>query len=498
MSERLSGRLPGRALLAAGLAGALALAMVGTGDTSSHREAPLIMEDPVADNTDMYAFVAPDAPNRVTLISNFVPFQEAGGGPNYHRFGEDVRYNIHVDNNGDAQPDITYEFRFKNDIQNPDDYLYADSLAVLNQGGGIDSLDDPAYNFRQTMSVWKVTDGEREQVLSDAIVPPENVGPRTIATDYESLAQEAIYTLDSGGKVFAGQRDDGFYVDIASIFDLGGLRPFNDAHAVPLDAEAGKDTFAGYNVHSIALQIPTNQLTSGDDPVIGTWSTADRRRVRAFAGSSSANPISRGRWTQVSRLGNPLVNEVVVPLGTKDAYNSIPPAADADVFPGLDAPPLSTEGDIPLVTDPMLGNQIEAVYDIDVPDPPRNDLVSVYLTGIDGVNQPSGDVRPAEMLRLNTDVEPTPFDQQDRLGFLAGQNDGFPNGRRVGDDVVDISLRAVAGGTPLTPDFNSSPNNELSDGVDSNDRPYLEQFPYLGTPHQGYELDNEQRVPGGS
>jgi hypothetical protein len=475
--------------LAFGLAAALTVSMLSGSEASSHREAPLIMEDPVADNTDVYAFQSPDAPGTTTLISNFVPFQEPGGGPNYFRFGEDVRYEIHVDSTGDALPDVTYEFRFSNDIQDPNNYLYA--------LGPITSLDDPNYNFRQTMEVFEVRAGQRTRIGSDLILPPSNVGPRS-TPDYEDLAAEGVHELANGVKVFAGQRDDGFYVDIASIFDLGGLRPFNEAHIIPLPTEDGVDTFAGYNVHSIALQVPTaTLLSSPDQPIIGVWSNASRRNVRTFVRSNSAAPVSRGRWVQVSRLGNPLVNEVVIPLGVKDVFNTLRPVQDADVFPNVSAPSDShgaaTEGPIPLVTDPILAAQITALYGVETPPAPREDLVSIFLTGIEGLNQPPN-VRPAEVLRLNTSIAPTPFAEQDRLGLLAGQEDGFPNGRRVGDDVVDISLRAVAGGTPFQPDFNQSPNNELTDGVTGNDVPYLTTFPYLGTPHQGYEGNNPARV----
>jgi hypothetical protein len=476
-----------RVLLAGGLGAALAVSSLVTVDASSHREAPLIADDPSADNTDVYAFVAPDATDSVTLIANWYGFQEPGGGPNYFSFGDDVLHEIHIDNDGDAVADVTYEFRFTTQIQNPDTYLYAT--------GPITDIEGPEWTAPQEYSVTKVENGVRTVVNEGLRTAPSNVGPRT-TPNYEALVEQAKHTLPGGGKVFAGQRAEGFFIDIASIFDLGGLRPLNDQHAIPLPVEPGKDTFAGYNVQSIALQVPKTEVTDGD-PVIGVWSTSSRRKVRVFAQNSGANPMQRGRWVQVSRLGNPLVNEVVVPIKAKDAFNSLKPVQDADVFPTLSAPGQgSTEGPIPLVTDPILANQIEALYGVDTPPTPRNDLVAIYLTGIEGVNQPQGEVRPAEMLRLNTSIAPTPFASQNRLGFLAGQNDGFPNGRRVIDDITDISLRAVAGGTPLTPAFNVAPNNALSDGVDASDsfnRGSLQMFPYLATPYQGYELNNQPR-----
>jgi hypothetical protein len=226
----------------------------------------------------------------------------------------------------------------------------------------------------------------------------------------------------------------------------------------------GVDTFAGYNVQSIALQVPKADITSDDDPVIGVWSTTSRQTVRVFRGNNASRPFSAGSWVQVSRLGNPLVNEVVIPLKLKDAFNSLEPEDDADTLTGVTAPPNSTEGDIPLVQDPILGFYIETLYGIDVPDAPRNDLVEIFLTGIPGTNQPE-DVQPADLLRLNTDDVDT----------------SWPNGRNVGDDVVDTALTAVGDTT-------------LSDGANSNDVPYLEDFPYLGTPHQGTDLRNPERV----
>jgi hypothetical protein len=467
-----------RLVLAAGLSGVLALGLLASADGSSHREAPMIAEDPAADNTDVYAFVPPDDPDTVTLIANWNGFQEPGGGPNYFKFGDDVLYEIKVDSDGDAVEDVTYGFRFSTTTVDPNSFLYAT--------GPITSIEDDTWNRPQRYTVTR----NGTEIASNLLTPPANVGPRS-TPDYESLAAEAIHDLPGGGQVFAGQRDEGFYVDIASIFDLGGLRPLNSAHAIPLPDASGIDTFAGYNVQSIALQVPTSDLVEGDEPVIGVWATSSRMATRTLnAGAASS---FSGDWVQVSRLGSPLVNEVVVPLKAKDAFNSLEPVQDADVFPTLSAPPLSTEGDIPLVTDPILAELVEALYGVEVPPAPRADLVSIFLTGIADVNQPEG-VRPAEMLRLNTSVEPTAFGEQDRLGLLAGQADGYPNGRRVGDDVVDIALRAVAGGTPFTPDFNVAPNNALTDGANQNDRPYLRTFPYLATPHQGYDLNNPARV----
>ncbi|CAN5684809.1 DUF4331 domain-containing protein [soil metagenome] len=467
-----------RALLAGGLGSTLALSTLVSADASSHREAPLISKDPVADNTDVYAFVDPDDSGMVNLISNFHGFQEPGGGPNYFEFGDDVLYEIKVDNNGDAVEDVTYEFRFTTNTVEPDTFLYAT--------GAIDTVDDEDWNRPQEYTVTKVENGSSDMVASGLRAAPANVGPRS-TPNYESLAQTAVHDLTGGGQVFAGQREEGFYADIASIFDLGALRPFLKYP----DGKQGVDTFAGYNVQSIALQVPVKELTQGEEPVIGVWSTASRQATKVFSAGAQANS---GSWGQVSRLGSPLVNEVVIPLRLKDAVNSLEPKDDAKTLTGQKAPPFSTDGTIPLLQDPILGFYIQQIYGLEIPDAERTDLISIFLTGIEGLNQPAN-VQPAEMLRLNTSTEATAFKKRDRLGLLAGQPDGFPNGRRVGDDVIDLALRAVAGGTPLTPDFNKAPNNALGDGVDSNDRPYLEDFPYLATPHQGTDLRNPRRVP---
>jgi len=453
--KHINPRRPSGKVIAAavGLSGALAIGLVAPAQSSSHREAPLITEDPTADNTDVYAFSGRDG--FTSLISNFQGFQEPGGGPNYYRFSDDVRYDINIDNNGDAMADITYEFRFTTGLRNPNTYQYAT--------GPINDLTDPDWNRPQTYSITRVENGQRAEVATGLRSPPSNVGPRT-TPNYMRLASQAVRAIPGGGRVFAGQRDDGFYADAASIFDLTGLRPLNDLHVIPLPVEDGVDTFAGYNVQSIALEIPTvDLLARSGDPVIGVWSTANRRSTRVFANDNSSTPVNSGNWVQVSRLGNPLVNEVIIPLGLKDAYNNLRPDQDAAVL----SQPADARGvTIPLVQDPELARLIEALYGINVPDPPRNDLVQIYLTGIPGVNMPQGTVQPADVLRYNTST-----------------NASWPNGRAVSDDVVDTSLTAVAG-TPLT------------DGVQENDLRFRLAFPYLAAPHQGYEIDNPRRVGG--
>lgn len=442
----------------------LALA-VSPAAASSHREAPLISEDAVADNTDVYAFVDPREPDRVVLIANFIPLEEPAGGPNFHRFADDVLYDINIDNDGDGRAEILYQFSFTTTVRNPDTFLY--------NTGPITSLDDPDFNVRQHYRVTRREGGEATLLGRDLATPPVNIGPRS-TPDYPALAAAAVHTLADGSRVFAGQRDEAFSVDLGSVFDLLGLRPLNAAHLIPLAPGAGADGTSGYNVHTIALQIPIHRLVADGDPVIGVWSSARRARVRALQ-SGGRRPKESGGFQQVSRLGMPLVNEVVIPLRLKDRWNASLPKDDAQFASFiLDPEPAAL---IPLL--------YPGVFTC-TPRVPRNDLVAIFGTGIPGLNQPRR-VTVAEMIRLNTAIPPTPLGQRHRLGLLAGQLDGFPNGRRLEDDVVDIELRALAGATPLGDCMGVSPNQDLGDGVDGNDLPFLTEFPYMPTPHPGYD-----------
>ncbi len=444
----------------------LALASVAPSVASSHREAPLISEDPVADNTDVYAFRTTDAPNMTTLVANWIPFEEPAGGPNFFKFGDDVLYQVHVDNNGDAVPDITYEWRFTTHVQNSNTFLY--------NTGPITSIDDPNFNIRQSYTLTKIQNGRRVVLGSDLPTPPVNIGPRS-TPNYPALASQAVQTLSGGIKSFAGQRDDPFFFDAGSFFDLLGLRPFNQAHKIPLPTANGVDGLGGFNVHTVALQVPTSDLTGNGSPIIGVYSQTKRLQVRVLQPGTPGTPdIQRGRWVNVSRLGMPLVNELIIPLGKKDRYNNSDPVNDAQF--------------LPFVKDPEPGRLIPALYPgVTVPPAPRSDVVAIFLTGLPGLNMPAN-VRPSDMIRLNTSIPPSaPVGQGNRLGVLGNDNAGFPNGRRLEDDIIDIEVRAVAGATPFTPTFNRSPNNVLSDGVDHNDVPFLTSFPYVGTPNQGYD-----------
>ena len=449
---------------------------------SSHREAPLITEDPTMDNTDVYVFRSPDAPDTVTIIANYIPLEQPAGGPNFYNFSEAGIYEIHIDNNGDAKEDITYQFQFRTDVRNPMTFLY--------NTGPILTLDSANWNVRQFYSVTRIAgarrSGTRTTMLTSGRVAPANIGPKS-TPDYAALASAAIENMSSsGGKVFAGPRDDPFFVDLGGIFDLLTLRPIQQLHLVPpvRNAAAGVDGLRGYNVHTIAIQVPITQLVSGGttptgptaaNAVIGVWASASRPRVTILnAGASRRQTISGA--TQVSRLGMPLVNEVVLPLAFKDIFNASEPAGDAPLF--------QANADFRnRVLDPEVPKLMKLLYNVDTPPAPRNDLVQVFLTGIPGANQPPN-VVPAEMIRLNVAVPATASANVNRLGVIGGDLGGFPNGRRLGDDVVDVALRVVAG--VLVDGFNKAPNNALTDGVDSNDKPFLSTFPYVALPHSGF------------
>jgi len=454
---------------------------------SSHREAPLISKDPSVDNTDVFAFVSPDAPTTVTLISNWIPFEEPAGGPNFYHFDDNAYYYIRVDQDGDALPDISYRWEFDTRIQNGDTFLY--------NTFPITTVNSPNFNYRQYYTVTVLLDANTTgtTLISNQLMVPDNVGPRSLP-DYAGLAAQFVQNAPGGIKEFTGQRDDPFYVDIGTIFDLGGLRPFNAAHILPLPTAPGIDSLAGYNIHTTALQVPiatlapacTVGMDAGDaECVIGVWSTAERPSITIrSAGTETVGPLST--YVQVSRLGNPLVNEVVMNLDLKDTFNAVPPSVDSTV-PAV----------VARVTDPELARLIPILYAgtvTQVPPTPRDDLVAVFLTGIPGVTQQvNSDTKPSEQLRLNVriPVNAAGVCRGNVMGVMAGDVAGFPNGRRLEDDVTDIAIRAVAGGYGdfLEDNFdlpNISPNNTLGDGVNKNDRPCLAEFPYMGTPHDGY------------
>ena len=469
-----------RGVLLVGLGAAVALtvvlaAFVGAvrpqgAAASSHREAPLIADDPAADNTDVYAFVSPDNKDTVTIIANYIPFEDPAGGPNYYRFDPTVRYELHVDNNGDARDDVTYQFRFKTSVGNPNTFLY--------NTGPVASPGDPNLNVKQTYSVTRITSGGSSTLVSGAPVLPANIGPRS---NPSYVTAQGVADLGGGRKAFAGPRDDPFFVDLGSIFDLLGLRGFNPAHLIPLAGAAGEDGVKNYNTHTIAIQVPKTDLLAAPaaDGIIGVYASASRQKIRILRGDGSSD--SEGPWVQVSRLGNPLINEVVIPVGKKDYWNASSPRNDAQF--------------LNYYRSPELASLVNLLYPVlpDTPTDARDDLVAVLLTGVklpDGTPFTFTGDRKADLLRLNTAVPPTA--SPNPLGVLAGDLQGFPNGRRLVDDVTDIEIRAVACGygsalQGLLGLCNLSPNNVVGDSVDANENAFSSTFPYVATPNRGYE-----------
>ncbi len=450
---------------------------------SSHREAPEISKDPVADSTDVYAFVSPDKPDTVTLIANYIPLQGPAAGPNFYEFGDDVDYAINIDTSGHGEPDIAYHFRFTTQLPDPSTFLY--------NTGPITSLTSPSWNRRQTYKVTRHDSHGWHNLGHDLICPPCNIGPLSTPDYATNLAQPAVHTLSDGSKVFAGQRAEGFYVDLGSIFDLGNLRPFQAfnvfAKADGLTAAPGVNATKLLNVHSIAIQVPISRVTEHGRPVIGVWTTASRHQVRLFD-PPAPRPIRLGPATQVSRLGNPLVNEVLIPLGKKDFWNTQPPAHDKQFAQYVAHPELADL--LPVLYPGVFPN----LATLNAAKTPRADLEAILLTGIPSGIVPSftnftGSVQ-ADMLRLNTSIPPA--SSPNILGLLGGDPAGFPNGRRVFDDVVSIELRAIAGLTFALVDSSFTPDaaaGELTDGLtpSSLDTPYLTEFPYLGVPFDGYD-----------
>jgi hypothetical protein len=455
---------------------------------SSHREAPQIAKDPVADSTDLYAFVSPDRKGTVTLIANYIPLEAPAAGPNFYEFGDDVLYEIHVDHTGDGTPDVTYQFNFVSVNTIPGTFLYND--------GPILSLTSTSWNRRQNYSVTrKLKNGTSEIIGRNLQCPPCNIGPLS-TPNYASLAQEAVHQIAPNRFVFAGQRAEAFFVDLGAIFDLGDLRPIANLHATfglgALKAAPGVNTLAKSNVHSIAIQVPISDLTGGLTPTnsalarstIGVWTTASRRKASVL-NEGTGTSIGTGPYVQVSRLGNPLVNEVLIPLAQKDEWNSRAPYADASFVSGF--------------SHPELAGLLNVLYPGAFPNlaaytKPRADLEAILLTGI-----PAGVVSEtfstftgttqADMLRLNVAIPPTA--KPNPLGVVGGDVGGYPNGRRVMDDVVTIELQAIAGATIPLVDTTFTPDKALADvkdGVTGAGLTFLPNFPYLGTPYSGYDV----------
>jgi hypothetical protein len=467
-----------RWLLLAAVVAAMAIA-ASLAISSSHREAPNIMLDPAADNTDVYAFTAPDAEGALTIVSNWIPGQVPANGPNFFRFDDRARYYNHVDNNGDGVADISYRFTFDTKVRNPNSFLYA--------GPGTQDFNDPKLNVIQTYDLvreqynpkGKLTG--KKKVVNNGLVAPPNIGPKTFP-NYGNFVAQATRTTGDGMKLFVGSRDDPFFVDLGAAFDAINVRMGTGNEG------AGRDDLSGYSTSSTIMQIPEAQVTRNGQPVssadannavVGVWSTTERRKLEVTnANYSSGSPEKVGKkankWVQVSRLGNPLVNEVIIPLGMKDRFNRTTPDRDAELY-----------GEF--VTKPELAAVLNALFDVNAPETDRTDIVQAVLQGIPGLNQHKGKFAgtPVDTLKLNLGVpaSATP----DRFGVIGGDNAGYPNGRRLADDVVDIDLQVVAGILK----GNAVP---LGDGVDQNVEGFLNEFPYVAGPQSGFDSNPGQYV----
>jgi Domain of unknown function (DUF4331) len=492
---------------------------------SSHREAPQISKDPNADSTDLYAFVSPDVHGTVTIIANYIPLEAPDGGPNFYEFSDDVLYAINIDNTGDGNPDISFEFSFTTTNRIPSSFLYNDGPITALTGAGAAN-----WNRQQTYTLTRVDYGGRwpnqvsRVVLGENLpVPPCNIGPLS-TPDYTALAAQAVVSgraQNYSATVFAGQRADGFYVDLGALFDLGDLRPFEADHATfglestgLMAGMPGVNSLGASNVHSLALQIPIGQLTHNwstptnvNDPaaVIGVWTTASRQRVRIM-GEWNDNDYRTGPWVQVSRLGNPLINELLIGIGQKDFWNTQNPSGDTQFAASYTDPLLAQL--LPTLYPNVFPNlerynTVPGSYATNAHGPDRADLVAILLTGIPASVVPtaptySGTGVQADELRLNVAVPPT-TSSPSNLGVLGGDVAGFPNGRRVFDDVATIELIAVAGASlglvdsKFTPDKTATPGTNVSFGLTSSAKDttamgsenYLAAFPYLGIPWSG-------------
>ncbi|AXC11698.1 hypothetical protein ACPOL_2376 [Acidisarcina polymorpha] len=501
----------------AGLALSLLIAVPPGALASSHREAPITALDHAADITDFYAFVSYDHPDRVTFVLNVDPFLQPSNGPNYFPFDPSIVYQIKIDNNHDAVPDVTFQFRFQTTIRDPQLFTGfagagagidapANSPAPVPPGTpiippAITSLTGPGsagLSLEQTFAV-NMLKGDHNIALknktgSPLIAVPSNVGPRTMP-DYDALAAQGIYNLQgtdaSDIKVFAGTVADPFFIDLGAAFDSfnfraaaggGVLTKLQDAND---QLNTAPNSVAGFNVNTIVIEVPICLLTSdgaqhkSTDPkaVIGAWATTSRSEMTIRPPHTPAE--NSGRLAQVQRLGNPLINELIIGTGSKDYWSMSHPLDDSQ-FAAFDL-------------DPLLARVFNAVFGINIPAPPRTDLLPLvtYAAPIAPPDTPAGPI--ADLLRLNTGVAPTPLVSRRRLGLLDGDAAGFPNGRRLTDDVVDIAARVVAGGV-LSPGFNVAPNNLLGDGVNAPDVPPQETFPYVHYAYSG--RDSRHISPG--
>jgi hypothetical protein len=467
MATQRAGITRGLLVLAAAVMAALAAAALAAnlGSGSSHREAPLTSLDPTADDTDLYAFTARDAPDALTVVANWLPFEDPGGGPNFYKFDPRAHYYVNVDNTGDGAYDVRYRFTFRTLPPNTAGVGYPVALPPIT------SIDDPKLE-RQRMTVTRLQYNRRGRLVRRQVVgrnlpvAPSNIGRKTMP-DYEALAAQAISPLANGGRVFAGQRDDPFFIPLDRAFDSINLEGAGTGNQ-----GGGIDTLAGYGVQSVILQVPEATVTRGGtavaapdaaNAVVGVWASAERKKLQVTNNGSGRNRKERrSRWVQVSRLGNPLVNELVIPLALKDKYNRTQPSSDLRNF-GRN------------VLTPFPAAALNVLFGLGIKETQRTDIVQALLTGVPGLTQIGRSPAPADTLKINLGVAPAAT--ENRFGVIGGDTAGFPNGRRLADDVVDITLRVVGG--YLVPPDQGGKKLPLGDGVDRNDQPFSATFPYV-------------------
>ncbi|MGH2714549.1 MAG: DUF4331 domain-containing protein [Thermoleophilaceae bacterium] len=456
------------ALVAVLVASAIAVA-VGLG--SSHREAPGSSLDPTGDWTDVYFFTPNDDPGSAVVVGNVIPFEDPAGGPLFYSLDPNAHYYLNFDNTGDGRHDIRYRFEIE-------DIIDKRTRLALGQSGQVTSVDDPDLLLRQTYDVvreeynrrGKLTDSD--EVAEDLPVAPSNFGPKTMP-NYQALVDQSVKPLPGGGQVFVGQRDDAFFIDLGMTFDLINFRD-----ATTGNAGGYKDDVAGYSVHSFVLKLPEKALTrngksvSGADAsnaAVGVWASTERRKLEVTDGRDRGGA---GPWVQVNRLGNPLINELFIPISRKDEFNRTEPQDDGPNF-----------GQYAL--EPELIKALNALFNLGIKETDRTDIVQALFTGIPGLTQIGSDPAAADTLKLNLGVPPTAPGQASRFGVIGGDLAGLPNGRRLFDDTVDIFLR-VAGGF-LVPPAQGGKQLPLGDGVDVNDKAFLPTFPYAAAPDSGFD-----------
>jgi hypothetical protein len=424
---------------------------------SSHREAPKILADPTADNTDVYAFTAPDAPHSLTVVANWIPLEEPAGGPYFGKLDPRARYYVKIDNTGDGRADVAYRWKFKQKFLKPDSFL--------DQGNFVQSYD----LYRET---YKGKKEHSHKIASDVPVAPANAGPKT-TPNYAATQAATIRGLSGGGKTFVGPSDDPFFVDLGAVFDGINIDKPGRPNIGLGNQGGGKDDVAGYNTHSFVLQVPESEVTRDGKSVsdakagnaaVGVWATTERRRVSVLRHGKRHG----SRWVQVSRLGNPLINEVIIPIGQKDKFNRTSPADDLKNF-----------GKYALNPEPA--RLLNALFKLGVKETDRTDIVQALLTGVPGLTQIGSHPAPADTLKLNLGVPPSA--SPSRFGVLANDLAGFPNGRRLADDVTDIELRVIAGA--LLKPSEGGKQIPLGDGVDQNDHAFRPSFPYVALPTDG-------------